>query len=114
MRALLCALWLVLAAALVFLGRELAAEGRHPLPTLEPGSPRFEISGEGFHFELDVAGTPLAEPFEKLQQEVDARLAEISEAIRRDTRRAAWACYAGAAASLAGLLLAWRSPPAAR
>jgi len=113
-RAALCALWLVLAAALLFLGRQLEAEGRTPLPALEPGSPRFEISGEGFHFELDVAGTPLSEPFEKLQEEVDARLAEIAETVRRDTRRAAWTCYGGAAAALLGFLLAWRSAPQPR
>ena len=107
MKLLLGVVWLALAAGFVDLGRQLGAEVERPLPELQTQSPRFEIAGEGFHIELDVAGTPLNEPFERMQREVEAYLEEVRADVDRRSRQARLACWVGTAASLTGMAMLW-------
>jgi hypothetical protein len=107
-KIVLSIVWLVLAVVLFGLGRDLSVQATEPQLTLETKNPRFEIAGEGFHLELDVSGTPLSEPFEEFEREVNAYLSEVKARLETSRRRAALGCYAGAAASLLGLLLVWQ------
>ena len=117
MKLLLSVVWIALAAGFVHLGRQLGAEVERPLPELQTQSPQFEIAGEGFHIELDVAGTPLNEPFERMKREVETYLEEVRADVERRSRHVVLACWLGAVASLAGLALLWapaRRRPAAQ
>lgn len=107
MKLLLSVVWIALAAGFVHLGRQHGAAVERPLPELQTQSPQFEIAGEGFHIELDVAGTPLNEPFERMKLEVETYLEEVRADVDRRSRHAALACWMGAAASLAGLVVLW-------
>jgi hypothetical protein len=116
-KLVLSVIWLALAVGFVQLGRQLGAEVERPLPELQTQSPQFEIAGEGFHIELDVAGTPLNEPFERMKREVETYLEEVRADVDRRSRHVVLACWLGAAASLAGLALLWapaRRRPAAQ
>jgi hypothetical protein len=104
-KLLLSVVWIALAAGFVHLGRQLGAEVERPLPELQTQSPQFEIAGEGF--ELDVAGTPLNEPFERMKLEVETYLEEVRADVDRRSRHATLACWLGAAASLGGLAVLW-------
>ena len=110
MKLLLSVVWLALAVGFVHLGRQLGMEVERPLPELQTQSPQFEIAGEGFHIELDVAGTPLNEPFERMKLEVETYLEEVRADVDRRSRHAALVCWMGAAAALAGLALLWAPP----
>lgn len=108
MKILLSLVWLALAAAFVWNGRELAAGAERSLPQLETAeSPRVEIAGEGFHLELDVQGTPLNQPFEKLRADVEAWVERVRAEERRRARRGALLCYAGAGTCALALALTW-------
>ncbi len=110
-------LWIGLAVGFLWLRGELGADLAAELEPFEPESPHVEIAGEGFHIELDVAGTPLDEPFAAQRAQMEAYVADVELAFRRRGRRAALLCYGAAAASLLGLGLTWSggraAPPAA-
>lgn len=107
MKLVLTLAWLALAAGFVHLGRQLGAEVERPFPELQTERPQVEIAGEGFHIELDVAGTPLNEPFERMQEEVERYAEELRVDVDRRSRHASITCYMAAAASLAALLVLW-------
>jgi hypothetical protein len=108
--------WIGLAAGFVWLGVVLGSDVHAHIEPFEPGSPKVEIAGEGFHIELDVAGTPLDEPFAEQRAAMEEYVEAVGQALQERGRRAALLCYAAAAASLLGLLLTWtgaRRTPAA-
>ena len=109
MRAVTSVLWIGLAAAFAWLGLTLGEDPTLALEPFEPGSPRVEIAGEGFHLELDVAGTPLDEPFAQQRARMEAHVAKLEAALGAHGRRAARLCWAGVAGSLVGLGLTWRA-----
>jgi len=111
MKIVLSLVWVALAVAFAHAGQQFATAAGAPPPAFEAASPRFSLEGEGFHFDLDMEGTPLAEPFRELEAEVQAYLREVAAARRRANRRATWICTGGALASLAGLALVWRRAP---
>lgn len=99
--------WIGLAVGFLWLGRELGADIAAEIEPFEPESPRVEIAGEGFHIELDVAGTPLDEPFAAQRDQMETYVTQMEFAFRRRGRRVAWLCYGATAASLLGLGLTW-------
>jgi hypothetical protein len=115
-KVVLSVLWIGLAVGFVRLGLGLGGDADVELEPFQPESPRVEIAGEGFHIELDVAGTPLDEPFAEQRAEMEAYVEEMRSRFAQRGRRAAWLCYGAAAASLLGLALTWtgrRTAPAA-
>lgn len=116
MKVVASVVWIGLAAGFLWLGGGLGADVAAELEPFEPESPRVEISGDGFHIELDVAGTPLDEPFAAQREQMETYVSDMQLAFRRRGRRAAWLCYGAAAASLLGLGLTWSggraAPPA--
>ena len=114
MKVLASVLWVALTLGFLWLARELGADVSAELAPFEPQSPRVEIAGEGFHIELDVAGTPLDEPFAEQRAQMEAYVAEVEVALGRRGRRAAWLCYTAAAGSLLGLWLTWSGGRSAR
>jgi len=109
-RIALSVLWLGLAAAFVATGWRLHDQSGESLPVLETSTPRVEISSEGFHLEIDVAGTPLEAPFADFEREVNAYVEDVATSLQQTQGRAAAACYLAGALSLAGLALTWRAP----
>lgn len=114
MKIILSIIWLALAGVFFTLGWQLATEAERSLPTFEATQPKFELSGEGFRFELDVEGTPLDTPFREFQDEVNDYLAELGDSVQRAHRRAAWGCVVAGVASLASLLVVWLKPASNR
>lgn len=114
MKIILSIIWLALAGVFFTLGWQLATEAERSLPTFEATQPKFELSGEGFRFELDVEGTPLDTPFREFQDEVNDYLAELGDSVQRAHRRAAWGCVVAGVASLASLLVVWLKPASTR
>jgi hypothetical protein len=114
MKILLSIIWLALAGVFFTLGWQLSTQAKRSLPDFEATQPRFEISGEGFRFELDVEGTPLDSPFREFQDQVNDYLAELGDSVERAHRRAAWGCFAAGLASLASLVVVWLKPTSAR
>ena len=110
MRIALSAVWLGLAVAFVAIGWRLHERADEPIPALEASNPRVQISSEGFHLEIDVAGTPLEGPFVEFEREVNAYLEELGGSLQQTQARAAIACYLASALSLIGLALTWRIP----
>lgn len=110
MKIVLSIVWLALAGVFFTLGWQLATEAERSLPAFEATQPRFEFSTEGFHFELDVEGTPLDTPFREFQEQVNDYLAELGDSVQRAHRRAAWGCVVAGLASLASLVLVWMKP----
>ena len=110
MRIALSVIWLGLAVAFVATGWRLHEQAGEPLPPLEASNPRVEISSEGFHLEIDVAGTPLEGPFADFERKVNAYLEELGTSLQQTQARAAAGCYLASALSLAGLALTWRTP----
>jgi len=114
LKIILSIIWLALAGVFFTLGWQLATEAERSLPTFEATQPKFELSGEGFRFELDVEGTPLDTPFREFQDEVNDYLAELGDSVQRAHRRAAWGCVVAGVASLASLLVVWLKPASTR
>ena len=114
MKILLSVIWLALAAVFFTLGWQLWTQAERSLPEFEATPPSFEISGEGFRFELDVEGTPLDGPFRDFQDQVNDYLAELGDSVERAHRRAAWGCVVAGLASLASLVVVWLKPASAR
>jgi len=114
LKIILSIIWLALAGVFFTLGWQLATEAERSLPTFEATQPKFELSGEGFRFELDVEGTPLDTPFREFQDEVNDYLAELGDSVQRAHRRAAWGCVVAGVASLASLLVVWLKPASNR
>jgi hypothetical protein len=113
-KILLSVIWLALVGVFFTLGWQLWTQAERSLPEFEATPPSFEISGEGFRFELDVEGTPLDGPFREFQDEVNVYLAELGDSVQRAHRRAAWGCIAAGVASLASLVLLWLQPVSTR
>lgn len=107
MKVAVSVVWIGLAAGFLWLGHELGAGVAAELAPFEPESPRVEIAGEGYHIELDVAGTPLDEPFAAQREQMETYVSDMQLALHRRGRRAAGLCYGAAAASLLGLGLTW-------
>ena len=80
MKIVLSVVWLALAVAFAHAGRQFASDAAAPPPEFEAANPRFSLEGEGFHFEMDVEGTPLDQPFRELEAEVQAYLEELAAA----------------------------------
>ena len=114
MKILLSFIWLALAGVFFALGWQLSTEARRSLPTFEATPPTFELSTEGFRFELDVEGTPLDGPFREFQDEVNDYLAELADSVQQAHRRAAWGCIVAGVASLASLVVLWSKPSSTR
>ena len=114
MKILLSVIWLALAAVFFTLGWQLWTQAERSLPEFEATPPSFEISGEGFRFELDVEGTPLDGPFREFQDEVNDYLAELGDSVQRAHGRAAWSCVVAGVASLASLVILWLQPLSTR
>ena len=114
MRIALSIIWLALAGVFFTVGWQLATEAKRSLPTFEATQPKFELSGEGFRFELDVEGTPLDTPFREFREQVNAYLAKLGDSVQQAHRRAAWGCFVAGAASLASLVLVWLKPASPR
>jgi hypothetical protein len=110
LRIALSIIWLALAAVFFTLGWQLATEAKRSLPTFEATQPRFELSGGGFRFELDVERTPLETPFREFREQVNDYLTELGESVQKAHRRAAWGCFVAGAASLASLVVVWLKP----
>jgi hypothetical protein len=113
-KILLSVIWLALAGVFFALGWQLWNDAERSLPTFEATQPKFEISGEGFRFQLDVEGTPLETPFREFQDEVNDYLAELGDSVQQAHRRAAWGCIVAGVASLASLTLVWLASPSTR
>ena len=114
MKIILSIIWLALAGVFFTLGWQLATEAERSLPTFEATQPKFELSGEGFRFELDVEGTPLDTPCREFQDEVNDYLAELGDSVQQAHRRAAWGCAVAGVASLASLVVVWLRPASTR
>jgi hypothetical protein len=114
LKIVLSIIWLALAGVFFTLGWQLSTEAERSLPTFEATPPTFELSAEGFRFELDVEGTPLDGPFREFQDEVNDYLAELSDSVQQAHRRAAWGCVVAGAASLASLFVLWSKPASTR
>lgn len=112
MKVALSVAWIALGAAFAVVGWDLQVRSAEPLPVLEAENPRVEISSEGFHLEIDVAGTPLEAPFAEFEAEVNALLSDVAKTLHRTGARAALTCFVAAGLSLAGLALTWRSSAA--
>ncbi len=110
MRIALSAVWLGLAVAFVATGWRFQEPADESMPALEAPSPRVQISSEGFHLEIDVAGTPLEGPFVEFEREVNAYVEQLGASLQRTRARAAIACYLASVLSLVGLALTWRAP----
>ena len=110
MRIALSAVWLGLAVAFVVTGWRLQEQADEPIPALEASNPRVQISSEGFHLEIDVAGTPLEGPFVEFEREVNEYVEELGASLQQTRERTAIACYLASALSLVGLALTWRTP----
>lgn len=110
MRILLSVVWLALAGVFFALGWQLWGQANRPLPALEVGRPKVELSGESFRFEIGVEGTPLGEPFRELREEVETYLVELGDSVGRMHRRGALACGVAGLASLASLVVLWMRP----
>ena len=109
MKIALSAVWIALGAAFVGVGWDLQLRSAEPLPVLEADNPRVEISSEGFHLEIDVAGTPLEGPFAEFEADVNEFLATVGETLQQTRSRAAAGCFVAAGLSAVGLALTWRS-----
>lgn len=114
MRIVLSIIWLALAGVFFVLGWQLWTEAERSLPEFEATPPSFEISGEGFRFELDVEGTPLDGPFRDFQDQVNDYLADLGDSVQRAHRRAAWGCIVAGVASLASLVVLWMQSTSTR
>jgi len=114
LKIFLSIIWLALAGVFYTLGWQLSTEATRALPTFEATQPKFEISGEGFRFELDVEGTPLDGPFREFQGEVNDYLTELGDSVRVAYRRAALGCVVAGVASLASLVVVWLKPASSR
>ena len=114
MKILLSVIWLALAAVFFTLGWQLWTQAERSLPEFEATPPSFEISGEGFRFELDVEGTPLDAPFREFQEEVNDYLTELGDSVQQAHRRAAWGCVVAGVASLASLAVLWLASASTR
>lgn len=114
MRIAASILWIGLAVGFVWLGRTLASDATAQLEPYEPKSPHMELAGQGFHIDLDVAGTPLDEPFAKQRAEMESYVDSLRSAYLQRGQRAALLCYGAAGASLLGLGLTWVGARAAR
>lgn len=114
MKIALSIIWFALAGVFFTLGWQLSTEAERSLPTFEATPPRFELSAEGFRFELDVGRTPLEGPFREFQDEVNAYLTELGDSVQHAHRRAAWGCVVAGVASLASLVVVWLKPASAR
>ncbi len=110
MRIALSAVWLGLAVAFVAIGWRLQEQADEPMAALEAPHPRVEISAEGFHLEIDVAGTPLEGPFVEFERDVNAYLEQLGASLQQTRARVAIACYLASALSLIGIALTWRTP----
>ena len=114
LKIVLSIIWIALAGVFFTLGWQLSTQAKRSLPTFEATQPKFEISGEGFRFELDVEGTPLDGPFREFQAEVNDYLAELGDSFQRAHGRAAWGCLVAGIASLASLVVVWLKPASPR
>lgn len=112
MKIALSVVWIALGAAFVAVGWDLQTRSAEPLPVLEAANPHVEISTEGFHLEIDVAGTPLEAPFVEFETRVNDLLEAIGETLQLTLARAARGCFVGAGLCGAGLVLTWRTSPA--
>jgi hypothetical protein len=107
-------IWLALAGVFFTLGWQLSTEAERSLPTFEATPPTFELSAEGFRFELDIEKTPLEGPFIEFQDEVNNYLTELGDSVQQAHRRAAWGCFVAGVASLASLVVVWLKPASSR
>ncbi len=111
MKIALSVVWVALGAAFVGAGWDLQARSGEPLPALEADHPRLKFSTEGFHFEMDVRGTPLEGPFAEFEAEVNAYLETLGDSLQRTQARAALGCFVAATLCVVGLVLTWRTTP---
>ena len=114
MKIVLSIVWLALAGVFFTLGRQLSTDAERSLPTFEATPPTFELSAEGFRFELDIEKTPLESPFREFQDQVNDYLEELGDSVQQAHRRAAWGCFVAGVASLASLVVVWLKPASSR
>ncbi len=112
MKIALSAVWIALGAAFVAVGWDLQVRSSEPLPVLEASNPHVEISSEGFHLEIDVAGTPLEGPFAEFEADVNEFLATVGATLQQTLARAALGCFLAAGLCAVALVLTWRTSPA--
>lgn len=110
MKVALSILWLALSGLFFFLAWDHWESGAASLPPFETAEPSFEFSGSGFHIELDVHGTPLDQPFQELEADLSAYLADLEARLAASHRRDALGLAAAGLAALLGLLLTWMTP----
>jgi len=108
-RIALSVAWIALGAAFAVVGWDLHVRSGEPLPVLEADNPRVEISSEGFHLEIDVAGTPLEGPFAEFEASVNALLEDVGGRLQQAQAQAALGCAIAAALCAVGLALTWRT-----
>lgn len=108
MKASISVIWFAFALLFFWLGRDQWIEAQKSMPPFENPKHAYELSGSGFHLEIDVRGTPLDQPFEKFAEEFNAYIEEQNQAASTSKLRAAWAYFLASGTAIVSLLLELR------
>jgi hypothetical protein len=108
MKVLISVIWFAFALLFFMLGRDQWLEAQKSMPPFEIPKHAYELSGSGFHLEIDVRGTPLDQPFENFAEEFNAYLEKQNQSSSTSNRRAAWAYFLASGTAIVSLLLELR------
>ncbi len=112
MKVAISVVWMAFALLFFGLGRAHWVEAENSIPSFEITRPVYEISGSGFKVEIDVAGSPLDQPFESFAKDFNEYLEVKNQSASASNRRAAWGYFLASATAIASMLLGLRGAAA--